>query len=94
MGTDAGTFDPAESAEVLFLPLADPERRHTDPLRALTAARDLEMILGSGREAAVLEARRAGHSWAEIGERLGLSKQGAQQRWGPFVSAMGAAAED
>ncbi len=94
MAAGASTFDPVRSAEVLFLPLADPERRHADPLRALSAARDLEMILGSGREWAVLEARRAGHSWAEIGERLGLSKQGAQQRWGPFVSAMGAAAED
>jgi hypothetical protein len=27
------------------------------------------------------EARRAGHSWSEVGARLGMSKQGAQQRY-------------
>jgi hypothetical protein len=29
------------------------------------------------------QARRAGHSWSEIGESLGVSKQAAQQRHGP-----------
>lgn len=50
MAAEASTFDPTQAAEVLFLPLAGPERRRADPLRALSAARDLEMILGSGRE--------------------------------------------
>jgi hypothetical protein len=32
------------------------------------------------------QARRAGHSWSEIGESLGVSKQAAQQRHGPRLS--------
>jgi hypothetical protein len=31
---------------------------------------------------AVLGLRRCGHSWAEIGMRLSISRQAAQQRWG------------
>jgi hypothetical protein len=31
---------------------------------------------------AVAEARAAGASWSEIGSRLDMSKQAAQQRWG------------
>jgi hypothetical protein len=32
---------------------------------------------------AVLGLRGAGYSWAEIGARLGINRQAAQQRWGP-----------
>jgi ribosomal protein S20 len=31
---------------------------------------------------AVLGLRMAGYSWAEIAARLGVTRQGAQQRWG------------
>ena len=31
---------------------------------------------------AVVGLRRFGYSWAEIGQRLGISRQAAQQRWG------------
>jgi hypothetical protein len=31
---------------------------------------------------AVLGLRRSGYSWAEIGMRLAISRQAAQQRWG------------
>lgn len=31
---------------------------------------------------AVIGLRAFGYSWAEIGSRLGISKQAAQQRWG------------
>lgn len=31
---------------------------------------------------AVAGLRARGYSWTEIGDRLGISKQGAQQRWG------------
>jgi hypothetical protein len=34
------------------------------------------------------QARRAGHSWSEIGESLGVSKQAAQQRHGPRLSVV------
>lgn len=42
--------------------------------------------LGADIEAATDEAiaglRRHGYSWAEIGSRIGVSRQAAQQRWG------------
>ncbi len=31
---------------------------------------------------AVIGLRQFGYSWAEIGSRLGISRQAAQQRWG------------
>ncbi|WP_405097987.1 hypothetical protein [Micromonospora sp. NBC_01412] len=30
----------------------------------------------------ILACRLAGATWSEIGERLGMTKQGAQKRWG------------
>jgi hypothetical protein len=32
---------------------------------------------------AVIGLREYGYSWAEIGTRLGVTRQAAQQRWGP-----------
>ena len=31
---------------------------------------------------AVIGLRKAGYSWAEIADRIGVSRQAAQQRWG------------
>jgi hypothetical protein len=36
---------------------------------------------------AVIEARRAGMSWKRIGSELGISAQGAQQRYGPVAES-------
>lgn len=36
---------------------------------------------------AVRSARRSNRSWPEIGAMLGVSKQAAQQKYGPLVSA-------
>ncbi|MGO4587160.1 hypothetical protein AB4Z38_25265 [Arthrobacter sp. 2RAF6] len=36
---------------------------------------------------AVLDARKSGTSWAAIGEILEISKQAAQQKYGPFVKS-------
>ncbi|HET6911636.1 MAG TPA: Clp protease N-terminal domain-containing protein [Mycobacteriales bacterium] len=55
-----------------------------DPLARLqTAAAMLEVVTASTDAALgyfVDQARRAGHSWAEIGASLGVTKQAAQQR--------------
>lgn len=56
-----------------------------DPLAAVDAASTVQRELGDVGDA-VLEyfvgaARRAGHSWTAIGERLGVSKQAARQRF-------------
>jgi predicted DNA-binding protein (UPF0278 family) len=48
----------------------------------------LALMLGLAEEidAAIAEAvkglRACGYSWAEIGSRLGITRQAAQQRWG------------
>jgi hypothetical protein len=34
----------------------------------------------------VMACRRAGATWSEIGEHLGMTKQAAQKRWGRPVS--------
>lgn len=54
-------------------------------LSELETAND-EMLRAKGRiTLAVLEARKAGLSWAEIAEKLYISKQAAQQRYGAYV---------
>lgn len=45
---------------------------------ALTAVDEADDVV----EAAVLEARRAGHSWAEIALALGVRRQSAHKRYG------------
>src|ERR671934_3075739 len=64
------------------------------PLERLTAAFELaERVRGRADELVdhfVQAARASGCSWAEIGSRLGISKQAAQQRF-VAVAAMGEA---
>src|SRR5438874_4725747 len=54
------------------------------PLARLHAASTLTQEINETADATlgyfVDQARRAGHSWSEIGESLGVSKQAAQQR--------------
>ncbi|WP_435151034.1 hypothetical protein [Micromonospora aurantiaca (nom. illeg.)] len=50
-----------------------------EALRHLVAlSANLDEAIGE----AVVGLRAFGYSWAEIGTRLGISKQAAQQRWG------------
>jgi hypothetical protein len=50
-----------------------------DALTAMTAlATDIDIAIGQ----AVAGLRAFGYSWAEIGARLGITRQAAQQRWG------------
>ena len=49
------------------------------------ALRDLVALSANLDDAigeAVIGLRAFGYSWAEIGQRLGISRQAAQQRWG------------
>jgi hypothetical protein len=75
-------FDPVAASNVTFLPLADPQRRAADPIRALEAAHDLQLLLSLGSLGAATAARGQGRTWAEIGLALGITKQAAQQRFG------------
>jgi hypothetical protein len=52
------------------------------PLEALAAARELSSAAADTLQDAVDRARAVGHSWREIGDVLGTSRQAAFQRFG------------
>lgn len=51
-------------------------------MRAIAATRSLDMIVQDTLRSLVEQARVAGHTWAEIGELLHVSRQAAFQRFG------------
>jgi hypothetical protein len=51
-------------------------------VEALTDMVGLSALLDEAIGEAVIGLRVHGYSWAEIGQRLGISRQAAQQRWG------------
>lgn len=51
-------------------------------VEGLTALVELSADVERAMHTAVTGLRAAGFSWAEIGARLNVSKQAAQQRWG------------
>ena len=59
-----------------------PEDAALTPLEAVTVVRSLARVVEDGLREAVQLARQAGHTWAEIGELLGTSRQAAFQRFG------------
>ena len=52
------------------------------PLKAMLAARERAVAANEALQGAVDRARDAGHSWREIGEVLGTTRQAAFQRFG------------
>jgi hypothetical protein len=53
-----------------------------DPLEAIAVMRSLARLVEGGMREAVQLARQAGHTWAEIGDLLGTTRQAAFQRFG------------
>jgi hypothetical protein len=51
-------------------------------VEALTLMTDLATEIDTAIAQAVTGLRGFGYSWAEIGTRLGVTRQAAQQRWG------------
>ena len=51
-------------------------------MRAIAATRSLDMVVEDTLRALVDQARAAGHTWAEIGGLLRVSRQAAFQRFG------------
>jgi hypothetical protein len=51
-------------------------------IEALTLMTDLADEIDTAISQAVTGLRGSGYSWAEIGSRLGITRQAAQQRWG------------
>ena len=54
----------------------------TGDIEALTAMTGLAAEIDTAIGNAVTGLREFGYSWAEIGSRLGVTRQAAQQRWG------------
>jgi hypothetical protein len=53
----------------------------TDPLAALEAITSIRAVVAERERSAVMAAL-SGHTWREIGDALGVSKQAAFQRFG------------
>jgi hypothetical protein len=54
----------------------------TGDIEALIAMTGLAADIDTALREAVTGLRAFGYSWAEIGSRLGITRQAAQQRWG------------
>jgi len=54
----------------------------TGDVESLTHLISLADDINEAIQQAVNGLRSAGYSWAEIGDRLGITRQAAQQRWG------------
>ncbi|MET8263092.1 hypothetical protein ABZU92_03760 [Micromonospora arida] len=54
----------------------------TGDVEALRDLIALSSVIDDAIGEAVIGLRTFGYSWAEIGQRLGISRQAAQQRWG------------
>lgn len=54
----------------------------TSVMAALRAARSLDSVVDDVLRALVQQARAEGHTWAEVGELFGTSRQAAYQRFG------------
>lgn len=67
LGAGHSKLDPAEPA---------------DHLAIVTRAAEAEVVSRDLLQQSVTAARASGHSWATIGNELGLSRQGVQQRFG------------
>jgi hypothetical protein len=78
--TPAGRHDSLDTVDPLAGVLA--RAGHGPPLEALAAARDLSAAAAEAMQQAVDRARAAGHSWREIGDVLGTTRQAAFQRFG------------
>jgi hypothetical protein len=59
-----------------------PAEDQLDPLQAVAAIRSLAYVVEAGMREAVQQARQAGHTWAELGDLLGTTRQAAFQRFG------------
>ena len=66
---------------------ADLKEADTETLRAIAELADTRDGVDEQLTDAVRSARHAHRSWSEIGTMLGVSKQAAQRKYGPKISA-------
>ncbi|WP_157251268.1 Clp protease N-terminal domain-containing protein [Nonomuraea typhae] len=88
---------PALNTQVMIDAVAE-RAGSEDPLALLEAAIGYAALLGSAADAMVdhyvQAARTAGLSWTDIGDRLGISKQAARQRFAPRLQVSGGPAAE
>ncbi|MBK6311913.1 MAG: hypothetical protein IPF42_15570 [Candidatus Microthrix sp.] len=65
----------------------DLKEAETGSLRAIAKVVDQRNAVADELWAAVRAARQDGRSWSEIATMLGVSKQAAQQKYGPMSAA-------
>ncbi|MGJ3508831.1 hypothetical protein [Enemella sp. A6] len=65
----------------------DDFQQAADPLAAVEIAQQVGSLAEKVQHEAVRAARQQGVSWSKIGAVFGLSKQGAQQRFGKHKNA-------
>lgn len=66
---------------------ADLREAETSSLRTIAELVDQRNEVDDGLVAAVRVARDVGRSWSEIAAMLGVSKQAAQQKYGPLSAS-------
>lgn len=72
----------ATNVELVAAALGAQEQSAGNVMRAIAATRSLDMIVEDTLRALVAQARAAGHTWAQIGAVLHVSRQAAFQRFG------------
>jgi len=87
--SDMATIDPGELADGIRQRAPGDSLDRVEAALAITA--ELAETGDTIIEQFVTEARRAGRSWTEIGERMGVSKQAARQRFASQPAAAPAA---
>jgi hypothetical protein len=75
-------YHPATPAAAAATRLVMAELDRLPTAERLVALRSLAVLLGSRRAATVIQARSEGFSWAEIADRLGMSRQSVWERYG------------
>lgn len=70
------------NAQMVVEVLREEDDSEGQVMRAIAATRSLDLIVEDTLHALVTRARAAGHTWAEIGEMLHVSRQAAFQRFG------------
>ncbi len=73
---DHAAFDLAAATRQLTAAMLDP-----DPMTALRACRYLQELVTGEIAARAFDARAQGHTWADLGHALEMTKQAAQQRF-------------
>lgn len=88
-GTDAMTMDPDARAPkpgaLADYAISYADKRYlanADPLTMLRLSRAMGQALRSYDEECVYAARKAGATWQEVGDALGIPRQNAQRKYG------------